>query len=1014
MVFSGELGAEVRLGELGEVVEVFDDPWDQVEHEGVRAGRLVIKKTSAEDSLEITDAVVAFVEQERQRVPPGVELFITEDSSQVLRGQIALVVTNGWQGMILVALSLWLFFTLRLAWWVVMGVPVSVLGACLLMPELGLTINMLTLIGFLLALGLLMDDAIVIAENIATHRNEGKSAMQAAIDGTSEVKVGVISSFFTTVCVLGPLAMISGDSGQRLRVIPIVLITVMAVSLIEAFFILPGHLGHALHGSDPSSPGRFRRTFDGGMDFVRETLVGKTVDLALRWRYVTVSLVLGGLLACLGLLSSGRIPSRAMPDLQGDTIVAKVLMTQGTPLERTRSVVEQVVGGLHAMNAEWTPEQPGGEPLLVTWSVRYGQNSEAFETGSHVATISADLRTVEERNGSTDEFLATWKERTGPVADAVSVVFTTPGVGDGPKPIELRFGGEDLAELDRVATEVATWLARYDGTRNLLTDLRPGKPELLVSLLPGAFGLGLDAESISRQVTAAFRGSTVDELQIGPETVEVQVRFAPASRASKADLDQLRVPLKDGTLVPLQAIARVEEGRGYGRIVRIDGARTVTVRGDVDYSRGNATQILGAFHDELLPELDERHPTIQVSAAGEAKDTAQTQASMGAAMLMGLLGVFALLSFQFRSYVEPFVVMAAIPLSLIGVILGHLLLDFPFTLPSILGFISLAGIVVNDSILLVEFVRKARREGADVLAAASQASRARFRAVLLTSSTTVAGLLPLLLETSLQAQILKGPRDQRLLRDHGLDGAGPRHRALPVHDPRGLGAAGRRGAGRVSAERARRQHGYPVLLGLLVVNVLLGVLTEQSVVRVGMVAAILGTAAWSSSRRSSLRAAGFVMAGVVASMPFLSEGIGGPALVLGSSYAFFVTGVVLRDVLGDGDVNLCTVCGALASFLLLTVAFGLVFGLVEFVAPGSFEGLPTGAGEALVDVQALQYFSVMTITTVGYGDVTPVSQLARSLAAIEALIGQFFLVVLVARLVALEVAGAQRARERED
>ncbi|MHC4390335.1 MAG: efflux RND transporter permease subunit, partial [Planctomycetota bacterium] len=454
-------GAEVRLGELGRVVDLFDDDWDRIEHEGVRAGRLVVSKTRAEDSLTIADAVKIFVEREQQVVPAGVKLVVTEDSSEALRGQISLVVTNGWQGLILVAFSLWIFFTFRLAGWVVMGLPVSVLGACIFMPSIGLTINMLTLVGFLLALGLLMDDAIVIAENIATHRQKGKGAIQAAIDGAKEVQIGVFASFLTTICVLGPLAFISGDAGQRLRVVPMVLILVMAVSLIEAFFILPGHLGHALDHVDPDKPGRVRSVINRGMDFLRERIVGSLVDFLLKWRYPFAFGVVALLFACVGLLASGRIPFRAMPDLEGDTIVARVLMPQGTPLAHTEAVVSHVLEGMRAMDKEWSERQDEGERLVKTWSVRYGVNADAFEGGAHVATVSVDLLTAAEREGRSDDYLQSWREHSGELADAIAVLFTTPAT-EG-KPIELRFAGDDLGRLAAATRDAIGFLEHFDG-----------------------------------------------------------------------------------------------------------------------------------------------------------------------------------------------------------------------------------------------------------------------------------------------------------------------------------------------------------------------------------------------------------------------------------------------------------------------------------------------------------------------------------------------------------------------
>ncbi len=756
VIYAEAGGAEIRLGELGRVVDLFDDPFDQVVLGGRRAGRLEVKKTRAEDSLEIADSVRAFVEQERMQMPESVQLVITEDASTNLRGQIGLVVTNGWQGMILVALSLFLFFTLRLAWWVVMGLPVSVLGACIFMPQIGLTVNTLTLVGFLLALGLLMDDAIVIAENIATHKQRGKSGVQAAIDGVNEVKVGVISSFLTTICVLGPLATIGGDIGQRLRVVPMILILVMAVSLIEAFLILPGHLGHALEHQNPGPPGVFRRRIETLMDFIRERLVGRTLDKLLERRYLFVGGAFGLLVACLGLFVGGRIPFQALPDMQGDVIVARILMSQGTPLDRTQKVVAEVLRGLEETNAEWSARQNGGAPLVVESNVRYGRNVDAFESGAHVATVSVDLLTAEKRTGRIDDYLRSWREHAGRQADALEIIFTTPGVGAAGRPIEVRISSDDLEELATCSREVEEWLGRFDGVQNLLSDLRPGKPEVRLTVIEGTRGLGLDASTIARQVNAAFQGATADELQVGPETYKIDVRLASEGRDTLSDLERFQLPLPGGGHAPLPAVVNLEPGRGWARIARIDGVRTVTVRGDVDTTRGNTAAILEVFQSDFLPGFQEAHPDVTLDLAGEAKESAETRGSMVTKMLVGLMGVFLLLSFQFRSYIEPLIVMVAIPLALIGVILGHLLLGFPFTLPSILGFVALAGVVVNDSILLVEFIKIKLRAGLPAIQAAAQASRARFRAVLLTSSTTIAGLLPLLAEGSLQAQLLKG------------------------------------------------------------------------------------------------------------------------------------------------------------------------------------------------------------------------------------------------------------------
>ncbi|MEM7025247.1 MAG: efflux RND transporter permease subunit, partial [Pseudomonadota bacterium] len=595
-------------------------------------------------------------------------------------------------------------------------------------------------------------------ENIARHAQMGKDRISAAIDGTREVATGVMSSFVTSICVFAPLAFLEGDIGKVLRVVPIVLILVLSVSLIEAFLILPHHLTHAVGRVRPS---RFRAHFDRGFELVRQQILGRVVDAAVRWRYLTLGLVLMTFLVSLAMVAGGTLKFRAFPDIDGDTITARILMPAGTPLARTESVVEQVVAGLAEVNRAFTPRQPSGpdnasQPLVQQILVHYNTNADAFEVGPHVATVSADLLTAETRDGAVDEIFQAWREAVGTIPDVIALTFKEPGFGPAGQPIEIRLEGDDLASLKAAAVELQTWLASFAGVTDLLDDLRPGKPEFQVRLREGAFGLGLDATEIARQMRTAFHGTTADEIQVGPESFEIDVRLAPAYQSSLGDLDRFDITLPDGRRVPLSAVATLETGRGVARIARVDGQRTVTVRGDVDSRVTNLGQVLAITSEQFLPGLVERYPGVVVSLQGEADEQAKTAASLGRGFAFGLLGVFILLSFQFKSYVEPLIVMLAIPMALIGVIWGHVLMGLDLTMPSMLGAASLAGVVVNNSILMVAFVKLGLRSGAasDVVDAACQAARARFRPVLLTSLTTVAGLLPLLFEKSLQAQVL--------------------------------------------------------------------------------------------------------------------------------------------------------------------------------------------------------------------------------------------------------------------
>lgn len=746
-------GAELRLGDLGTVTDRFELDEDKVMLDGRRAALLIVEKTRDQDTIRVAESVKDFLVQEQARYP-HVDIVVTQDQSTLVRDRLRMLITNGWQGMLLVFVVMWLFFNVRLSFWVIMSLPVSFLGAFFLAPLLGLTINLMTMVALLLALGLLMDDGIVIAENIATHRAAGKAPLQAAIDGVSEVAGGVLSSFLTTICVLGPLAFLAGSIGKVLLVVPVMLILVMSVSLVEAFMILPHHLAHALSHETPGGRRRFRRAFEAAIEWTRERVLGRTLDTLIRWRYLWLGTVILLFLTTVGLFAGGVVRFQAFPEMDGDVIVARVLMPPGTPLAKTEEVVDRLTDALEEVNAQFVPRQPAQQDLIETVYVQYNVNEDAFETGPHVATVYADLLAAEVRDARLDDVMNAWRERVGPVADALSIVYAEPALGPAGLGIEIRLHGEELETLKSASIALKERLDGYDGVYNLADDLRQGKPEMRLRLREGAFGLGLDAATVARQLRAAFHGLTADEIQIGSESYEIDVRLRRADRDSLAAFDDFHCTLPDGRQIPLAAVAVMEQAAGWSRIARVDGRRTVTLRGDVDSRRTNTVQIVNELEREFLPDLRQRFPGVDISFEGEIKEAAITRASMLRGMLIGLIGIFVLLSFQFRSYIEPLIVMVAIPLALIGVITGHLVLGIDVSTPSMLGFISLAGIVVNNSILLMLFLKKQRAADMDASTAAAQAGRQRFRAITITSLTTIAGLLPLLFEESLQAQVL--------------------------------------------------------------------------------------------------------------------------------------------------------------------------------------------------------------------------------------------------------------------
>ncbi len=752
VVAASATGGQIRLGEIADIIDRFELDEERVLFNGKPAAILRILKTAQEDALDSIDALNAFLENERQQVP-GATLTITNDASSIVRDRLDLLSSNGMQGLALVVLTMWLFFGLRYSFWVAMGLPVSFAGAFAVMVMIGYSINMLTMVGLLIAIGLLMDDAIVISENIAAHRQQGKAALQAAVDGVRQVMPSVAASFSTTALIFGSLIFLKGDIGQILGVVPVVLLVVLSVSLVEAFLILPNHLNHALHKGGIGE-GRVQVWVEGRLAALRDGPVAGAVRAAIAWRYLTMGCAVAVFIFSLLLPASGLLKFVVFPELDGDTVEARILLPQGTPLWRTEKVVATVEAAIGRVNERLTPEQPDGQALVRNVTLQFNKNQDAFETGAHVATVTADLLSAEIRASTSDEILSAWREETGSVPDVLNLKFAETQLGPGGLPIDIRLKGTNLKTLKAASLELQGWLGQYRGVHDLTDDLRPGKPEIGVRLKDGAATLGLDGRMLADQLRTAFFGNTISEVQVGTEVVEIDVRLAEGDRNTIASLEDFRIVAADGGRIPLTAIADIQPGRGYARINRVDGQLAITIQGDIDTRVANASAIVGDTLSRFMPELLARHPDVRLALEGQNKEAADTAGSMVRGFIIGLIGVYLLLSFLFRSYVEPLVVMMAIPLALVGVLVGHVVMGISLSMPSMLGFVSLAGVVVNNSILLVNFIKARHEAGESVITAAEQASRSRFRAIFLTTTTTLVGLLPILSETSLQAQVL--------------------------------------------------------------------------------------------------------------------------------------------------------------------------------------------------------------------------------------------------------------------
>lgn len=753
-LISAGTGGSVRLGDVAVIHKVFDKPEEKILFNGKRGALLEISKNYTQDSLRVMAAIQEHLERERGMAPKGVSLEISQDVTSNIRDRLRILLENGFQGLILVFLALWAFFSLRFSFWVAMGLPVSFLGAIFFMHLFGYTLNMMTMVALLVAIGLLMDDAIVISENIAAQIRKGKNALEAAVSGARQVLPGVLSSFLTTVMIVGPLAFMAGKMGAVLKYIPAVLVIALAVSLIEAFLILPAHLrhsmGHLVDGQRSSFHQRFEAWFASVRDVYFASLLRRTVNQP----YLTLGVLLALVIVSFATIPAGMLKYRALPVLESDVIQARVLLPQGTPLSRTEEVVEQLVTGLKALDEDYSSRQSHGQRLVQNISVLFNSNVDANESGPHLATVSADLLRAEERVGTVPEMLADWRARVGELPDVLLLKFTDKERGVAGKAIDIRIQGNKPEMLKKASLDLREWLRSFRGVLDLSDDLRPGKREYRVHLRDVAGSLGVNARDIAEEVRSAIHGATNLDVQIGRNAYDVVVRLSGKDLSGIDDLYFLPVRSQAGQLIPLSAIAEIEEVRGFSRIHRVNGQRTVTVQGTLDTEVVNAKELMGITKKMFLPEFKQKYPGVRVGFVGQGKESATTGASLLVNIGIGLVGVFIILSFQFRSYLQPVAVLLAIPSGLIGVVWGHLMMGLELSMPSLVGMATLTGIVVNDSILLVSFIKEQYENGVNIVEAVQAAARDRFRAVILTSLTTIVGLLPLLLETSTQAQFL--------------------------------------------------------------------------------------------------------------------------------------------------------------------------------------------------------------------------------------------------------------------
>ena len=758
VVLSREDGTRVYLDEIATIIDGFQEGGTQSRFDGKPAAIVRVNQVGDEDVVEISENVRAYVEEARGRMPDGIELTIWRDESESLQARIGILLGSAATGLALVLLLLTLPLQFRLAMWVAAGIPIAMLGSFAVFGPLGITISTLSVFAFILVLGIVVDDAIVVGERVYAHEQQGKDQITAAVDGTSEVAVPVIFGVLTTMAAFTPLMFATGDLGQLLVIVGNVVVICLFFSIVESQLILPAHLAHRKRSSPTDEINAFhaawrrlqQRIANGIGRFAQDTF-GPALDRVIESRYTALALGFSVLLVALGLVLGDRIEVQFMPQVEGDSIVARVEMPEGVNVEQTARAARQIEEAALQLKAELDAANPDRPSLIEHVFTSVGQTMGGrFRAApqSHTAELVLSILPLSERgNVSVTDMADRWRELTGPVYDSVSLSFATTGltVGDA---ISIRLQGRNVDDLANAAAELRAELARFDGVQDITDSFRSGKQEAKLSLLPEGRQLGLTLNDLARQARQAFYGEEVQRVQRGVEDIRVMVRYPEAERRSLGDLEDMRIRAADGTEIPFAAVAEIELGRGYSTITRVDRQRAVTVSADVDRDVVTPEAVLRTLEAVALPGILSGYRGIGYSLTGEQEQSSESFAGLYNFIPVALLMIYALLAIPLRSYLQPLVIMSIVPFGAIGALIGHVIMGWSGIFTSIIGLIAMAGVVINSSLVLVDYINRQRRMGVDVRVAVHRASIVRFRPILITSSTTFAGLMPLMLNNN--------------------------------------------------------------------------------------------------------------------------------------------------------------------------------------------------------------------------------------------------------------------------
>jgi len=756
-------GTEVKLGDIATI----NDSFAEVDISGVFDGKptamVMVYRVGDQKPDDIANTVIKYVERKNLSLPDSLSITTWNDQSLLFQGRKQLLLRNAALGLTLVFLTLGMFLQVRLSLWVMLGLPISFLGAMMFLPVMDVSINMISLFAFILVLGIVVDDAIVVGESIYEHRMRGKPYLQAAVDGATEVAGPVIFAILSTVTAFLPLLFISGHMGKFIKVIPLIVIPVLVVSLIECLYVLPSHLSRGKKDMDeadrPGLRGAFKRMRARFNIYVERFINGpysRLLELSVTNKMITIAVAIAVLFVSVGLVGGGIIKFRFFPDVEGDIIIAGIQMPVGTTATDTGKVQQYVLQkGMEAATSFETPEQ---KVLKNVYGI-VGLSLEARPQGGDVTTSSSLATTImylvpsEEREVKASDIAVRWRKLVGelPGVEALTIKSNIMDFGAN---INVQLSHRDFDVLQAATDNLKAEISKYPGVQNIEDSYMQGKRELSLKLKPEARTLGITEADLAVQVRSAFYGAEALRVQRGRNEVKVMVRYPEEDRKTLSTLENMYIFTPSGEGVPLSVAADVTESSGYSVIIRSDRKRVVNVTADVNASVANAEEINRELKGKVVPVLTAEYPGLTADFEGEDKERRDSMGSMLKGYALAMFVIFAMLAIPFRSYSQPLVIMAAIPFGIIGGIAGHLIMGYNLSILSMFGIVALSGVVVNDSLLLIDHINRMRHKGVDLMEAVMASGRRRFRPILLTSLTTFFGLAPMILETSVQAKFL--------------------------------------------------------------------------------------------------------------------------------------------------------------------------------------------------------------------------------------------------------------------